>query len=98
QARTVDTAAVVPQETFLVENRHVEPAVVRMEAGRPDDGANLAAAQIDLQPRRRGDARLLEALRRGDLQVPRTRTRPLIERIEQALHLEIGERKQIAQP
>ena len=49
----VDDAAVVAQVALRVEDRHVEPAVVRAEAGRPDDRADLAAAQVELEPRRR---------------------------------------------
>src|SRR5439155_2608630 len=41
-ARGVDDTAVVAQETFAIENRHVEPRVVRAVAGRPDDGPDLA--------------------------------------------------------
>ena len=50
--------------------RDVQPAVVRAEAGRPEDRPDLAAAQIDLQPRRFGRARRLEALRLADFAPP----------------------------
>ena len=93
----LDDAAVVPQVALLVEHRHVEPAVVRTKAGRPDDRPDLAAAQIELQPRRRRHAGRLEALGRADVGVAAVRARPLVERVEQALHLEIGEREHVAQ-
>ena len=59
--------------------------------------ANLAAAQIDLQRRGCRHARRLEALGRADVGVASGRARPLVERVEQALHLQVGEREQVAQ-
>ena len=42
-ARALDHAAVVPQVPFVIEHRHVEPAVVGPKPGRPDDRPDLAA-------------------------------------------------------
>src|SRR5688572_2308917 len=49
--RTVDDSAVMPQVAFLIDDRHVQPAVVRPESRCPYDRADLTVAQIDLQPR-----------------------------------------------
>ena len=49
-ARSVgDDAAVVTDSALVVEHRHVEPRMVGAEAGRPQDGADVAPAQIDLE-------------------------------------------------
>ena len=45
----IDDAALVPDEPLLVQHWYVQPAVIGMEPGRPDDGRHLAVAQIDLQ-------------------------------------------------
>ncbi len=47
-----DDAAVVAEQAPSVEYRDVQPGVVGAVTGRPDDGADLTAAQVELQPRR----------------------------------------------
>ena len=59
----IDHAAVVPQMALAIDHRDVEPAVVRAKPGRPDDGANLAAREIEIEPRRCRRAGRFEALR-----------------------------------
>src|SRR5262249_56388433 len=43
----VDDAAVVAEAALLVEDRHVQPAVVGTEARRPHDRMNLSTAEIE---------------------------------------------------
>src|SRR5215203_2994510 len=50
-AGTLDDTAVVPQVTFLVNDRHVQPAVDWTETRGPDHRTDLAALEIDLIPR-----------------------------------------------
>src|SRR4051812_920046 len=50
EARRVDDAAVVAQVSLPVEDRHVEPAVIGTESGRPDDRADLPALQVEIEP------------------------------------------------
>ena len=70
EARRIDDhAAVVAHQALAIEHRHVEPRVVGTEAGGPHDRADLAAAQVDAQPRRRLDDRRLGAPRRLQLAV-----------------------------
>ena len=45
----------------------MEPAVVRAKAGRPEDRPDLAAAEIDPDPRRLRHTRRLEAFRLADV-------------------------------
>src|SRR5690349_16326634 len=47
-ARALHDAAVVPEMALVVHDGHVQPAVVRAIAGRPDDGTELIAREIDL--------------------------------------------------
>ena len=41
QARRINQAAVVPDQALAVQHRHVEPRIVRMVAGGPDDGPDF---------------------------------------------------------
>ena len=49
QTRRIDDSAIVPQVALAVNYRHIEPAVVRVKSGRPDDGTDLAAPEIETQ-------------------------------------------------
>ena len=85
----VDDAAVVADAALVVEHRHVEPREVGAEAGRPDDRPDLAARQVERERcvlhrcRRRPVHRIAgtEAMVQG----------PLVDRVEQAVHLEVRE-------
>jgi hypothetical protein len=44
----VDHAAVVAKPALLIQDGYVEPPVVGLEAGRPEDRADLAAGQIQV--------------------------------------------------
>ena len=92
-----DHSALVSELALLVQHRHVQPTVVRVEPRRPHDAANRPTAQIELQRRRRGDACRLEALGRADVGVASGRAGPLVEGSEQALHLQVGEREHVAE-
>ena len=41
--------SVVTQGAFPIEDGHVEPTVVRTEAGGPDDRADLAAREVEVE-------------------------------------------------
>ena len=97
EPRAVDHAALVPQVALRVDHGHVQPAVIGPEARRPHDRADLAAAQVELQPRRRRHPRRLEPFRRPELGVAPAGQRPLVEGVEQAPQLEVGEREHVAQ-
>jgi hypothetical protein len=68
-----------------------------VEARRPDDGPDLASAEIQLEPRRDRGACGLEAVRRVDVGVASVRARPLVERVEQAIPLQVRERELVAE-
>src|SRR5690606_18899827 len=55
QPGRVHHAAVVAQASLAVEHRHVQPRVVRAEAGGPEHGADLAAPEVQTEQRRAGD-------------------------------------------
>ena len=55
-------------------------------------------AQVEIEPRRGRRAGRLEALGRADVGVARVAARPLVERVEQPIHLQVGQRELIAQP
>ena len=94
--RPGDTA-LVDQPALGVDHRHVEPPVVRPESGRPHDRGDLATPQVKLQPRRLGHARRREALGGSDLSVMPLRLGPVVERAQQALHLQVCQREHVAQ-
>ena len=91
------TPPVVTQATLAIEHRHVEPGVVGAKAGGPDDRADLATLEIETQRGRFGNSDRLEttALRRR-LHVAVV-ARPFVERVEQSLELEVGERARVAE-
>ena len=97
QSRAGDHAALVVQLALRVDDRHVEPPVVRPETRRPHDRGDLATSQVKLQPRRLGHACRRETLGRAGLSVIPLRLGPLVERVQQALHLEVREREHVPQ-
>ena len=48
--RCIDDASVVSQVTLVIDHRHVEPAILRTKAGRPQDRADLAIPQVETEP------------------------------------------------
>src|SRR5688572_30926044 len=97
EAGRIDDAAVVAQLSLGVEDRHVEPAVVRAKPGRPDDRLGLALPQVELQWRRIGRPGGFEALRSANLGVAPVAASPLVEGAQQTFHLQVSQRKLIAQ-
>src|ERR1700722_15513210 len=91
QSRAVDDTAVVPQLALRVEHRDVEPPVAGAEARRPDDRRDLAAAQVELERGRGGHQSRCEALWGVELGVTPAGERPLVEAVEQPVHLEYRE-------
>ena len=97
QARAVDDAAVVAELALRVDDRHVEPPVVGPEPGRPDDRADLAAAEVERQPRRPRHLRRGEALGSGDLGIlPAVRAHSSKTSSSRS-QLQVGERADVAQ-
>ena len=92
----VDDAAVVAQLALLVDDRDVEPGVVGAVAGRPHDGADLAAAEVELEAAGGRRPRRLRSLT-GVGRVRAALRRPGVEAVEQPLLLEVGEREDVAQ-
>jgi hypothetical protein len=90
-------AAFVPQMALAIHDRHLEPVIVGMKSRCPDDRSDLAALQIQIEVRGLGHPRGLEALDWPDVEMLPARDRPLVERVEQARHLEIRERKEVLQ-
>src|SRR5215475_9375900 len=97
QSRAGDHTALVVQLALRIGHGHVEPPVAGPETRRPYDRADLAASQVELQPCRLGYACWCETLRRAGLSVIPVRLGPLVERVQQALHLEVREREHISQ-
>ncbi len=83
-------AAVVTEPSLRVDHRHVEPRVVGAEPRRPDDRADLAAAEIEREPRR------LRHLGRGEA-LAGVASGPLVEPVEQPLQLEVGQGEDVSQ-
>src|SRR6185437_1631056 len=79
----------MPQLAVVIEHRYLEPAVIGTKTRRPDNGADLAAAQIDRQALRRWRARWLKPLYGAALEVGTAAAMPRVEGIEQAVHLQI---------
>ena len=99
QPRRIDDAAVVAQVAFVIDDRHVEPAVVGTKSGRPQRPTGSRRSRRSSVERRRRPARAsARSARAGRRRIaaPWLR-RPLIERVEQPFHLQIGERELIAQ-
>ena len=66
ETRAVDDTAVVAEVTLRVDDRDVQPPVVGPETGCPDDRADLAASEVERQPRRPRHLGRLEALWAGE--------------------------------
>src|SRR5581483_10117311 len=73
------------------------PRVIGAVPGRPDDRANLAAAKVELEPRRTRHRRRREALGGRDLGVPALCVGPLVEEVEQPLQLQVREGEHVPQ-
>ena len=74
QARAVDDATFVAQVALLIDDWQVEPAVIGAEASCPDDRADLATPEVDLQTRGFRHTRRLEALGRLGAERPDIRS------------------------
>ena len=85
------------EAALRVEDGHVEPLVVGLEPRGPDDRSDLAAAEVEPEPRRLRDLRRGKALGSADLGVLPCGVSPLVERVQQPLHLQIGQRADVAQ-
>src|SRR5262249_11418579 len=92
QTWTVDDA-VVAEVALRIDDRHVEPAVLGPIAGRPHDRSDLAGSEVELQSGRSRHLRRREALR-NRAPVPG----PLVERVQQPFHLQVGERAHVPAP
>ncbi len=95
--RCGDDPALVAQFSLGTDHGGVEPRIIRPIACGPEDRADLTAAQVQRQPRRGGHARGCKALARRDFVCNVILTSPGIERIEQAVHLEVREREQMGE-
>ena len=87
----VDDTTVVADHALAVEDVHVEPGVVGAEAGRPDDGLDRPAGEIQAERRRLGHDRRREPVRRRYRVVHAVGRRPLVDGVEQPVELEVGE-------
>ena len=97
-ARGLDDAPVVADTALAVEDRHVEPRVVGAEPGRPDDGSDFTAREIDS----RAAAMLRPRWVRSGVAGPTSPSspfsaRPFVDRVEQPVHLEVGQRALVSQ-
>ena len=93
----VDDAAVVPQVALAIEHGHVQPAVIGPRPRGPDNRTDFAALQIEAERRRGRQLGGREALRRADLGIACVIARPLVERVQHPLHLQVRQRELIAQ-
>src|SRR5258706_5872294 len=50
QPRRLDNPAIMPQMAFGIDHRNIEPAVVQAKPGRPDDGLDFAAPEVEMEP------------------------------------------------
>ncbi len=87
--RIDDDSPVMADTTFAVEHGHIEPGKVRAKPRRPEDGPDLATAQVDAERRRRLDTGGLEAMGRLDLIVQSVFAGPFVDGVEQPVHLEV---------
>ena len=97
QTGAVDDAAVVAEPPLGIDHGHVEPPVIGPKPRRPDDRADLAAPEVELQPRRSGHLRRCAALGGIDLGIQPLGPSPLVEHSEQPSHLQVRERADVAQ-
>src|SRR3954453_12248438 len=84
--RRLDYPAVVAKMTLLIDDRNIEPAIVRPEPSRPDNRTDLPTFQIQIEPWRCGRSCRLEAFRRIHVGVALVVAGPLVERVQQTLH------------
>src|SRR6266498_3805188 len=82
--------AVVADPAAAIEHRQLQPGVVRVIAGCPDDSLDTTATQIDGQRRVGRHCRRLCSMWSVELVDLRT-DRPLVEPVEQAIQLEVGQ-------
>jgi hypothetical protein len=82
-------AAVMADTALVVEHRDVEPREVGAKAGRPEDRADLATRQVERERcvLHRGRRRPVQGVARTEAVLQG----PLVDRVEQAVHLEVGE-------
>ncbi len=97
QPGRIDDAAVVFQAALAVEHGHLQPAIVRAEAGGPEHGADALGFEVDEQSRRLRNARRGEALGGGDVAAGLVVRDPVVDAIEQSAELQVGHRAVVAQ-
>src|SRR4051812_3613385 len=85
-------ASVMADLALAIENRHLQPGIVRAVTGGPDDRANLAGGEINAEGWRAFHLGRGKAVRRIDLAVEAIPGRPLVYGVQQPVHLEIGHR------
>jgi hypothetical protein len=91
-----DYASVVADTTFAIDDGHVQPGVVWAVSRGPHDGADSTVDQIEAESRGGGDSRRVESLWRiADFEA--RGVCPIIERLQQPVHLEIGHRAHVGQ-
>ena len=95
--RAAHDAAVVLDPLVTIEYRKFQPGVVGPVTAGPDDRADLAALQIDTELRCSFDLGWFESVRSVDVVVESCARCPLVDRVEQAVHLQIGERTIVAE-
>ena len=49
KARDGDNSAIVAQKAFMVEDRYLQPPIIRPKAARPDDRTHIVAREIEAQ-------------------------------------------------
>ena len=93
KARRIDDTTVMPDLTFAVEYRYIEPAVVRSKARGPDHRADASLVHVQRQQRIVVDAGRIEAFGSAGA----VGVRSLVDGLQQPLHLQVGKRAHVLQ-
>src|SRR5262245_15369063 len=96
-AGRTDNAAVVRDVALTIENRQLQPGIVWSVTGGPNDRLDAALNEVHAERGRLLDAGRRQTIRRADRSIETVRVRPFVDQLEQAAHLEIGERAHVAQ-
>src|SRR5262249_34200429 len=97
EARHGNDSSVMSDQAFAVEGGHMQPAVVRQEAARPDDCADIAARQIEAQPRAVSNACSLVSFGIADWDAWTVPFHPGIDPVEKSCELQVRHGAMIAQ-
>ena len=96
-AGRADDAAVMTDHALAVENRQLQPGIIRPIAGGPDDRLDPALDEVHAERGCFLDTGRRQTIRRLHRVVEAVRARPFVDEVEQPAHLEIGERAHVAQ-